>query len=571
DTTDYTTATKTVSIDVGQATPVITWATPAGITYGTALSGTQLDASTPVAGTFVYSPLAGTVLNAGLAQTLSVTFTPTDTTDYTTATKTVSIDVGQAGSSVAVGSSLNPSTSGQNITFTTTITVGGPASASGGIVTFMDGAAPIGTGAVDSSNHAAFSTTVLTVGTHSITAVYGGNTTYMTSSTSSPLNQVVGQSFTTVTIDPTSVSLSTVTGQNYSVVVTVVPVAPGTGTPTGQVDVLEGSQNCTVTLSGGTGSCSLLSSSAGLKSIHAIYEGDGNYAASFSSYVAHTVNQAATTTTLVTSGTPSPSGAMVTLTATVAVTAPGAGSPGGSVQFFDGLTSLGTRAVNPSSQATLLTSALTVGTHPITAIYLGDLNFSTSTSDAINQVVTLLGQTITFAPLSGRTYGDAPFTVSATGGGSGNAVTFTASGPCSVSGNQVSITGAGSCTITAHQAGNATYDAAPDVPQSFAIATKTLTITAASFSKTYGTTYVFDTTTPSSDFSVVGLVGSDSVSSVSLASAGAASGATVATYPITIGSAVFGSGTAGNYAITYTPGTLTVTPASQTISFGTLA
>jgi sugar lactone lactonase YvrE len=76
-----------------QATPVITWATPAAITYGTALSATQLNASSGgVAGTFVYSPLAGTTPAAG-TNTLSVTFTPTDTTDYTTVTKAVSITV----------------------------------------------------------------------------------------------------------------------------------------------------------------------------------------------------------------------------------------------------------------------------------------------------------------------------------------------------------------------------------------------------------------------------------------------------------------------------------------------
>jgi hypothetical protein len=95
DATDYTTATKTVSLTVNQATPAITWATPAAITYGTALSATQLDATSAVAGTFVYSPASGTVLTAG-AQTLSVTLTPTDTTDYTTATATVTLTVNKA-------------------------------------------------------------------------------------------------------------------------------------------------------------------------------------------------------------------------------------------------------------------------------------------------------------------------------------------------------------------------------------------------------------------------------------------------------------------------------------------
>jgi hypothetical protein len=94
--TDYTTATDSVTLTVNQAAPVITWPTPAPITYGTALSGTQLDATANVAGTFVYTPAAGTVLTAG-SQTLSVTFTPSDTTDYTTpAPKTVTLTVNQA-------------------------------------------------------------------------------------------------------------------------------------------------------------------------------------------------------------------------------------------------------------------------------------------------------------------------------------------------------------------------------------------------------------------------------------------------------------------------------------------
>src|SRR5205823_2992999 len=93
DTANYTTASKTVAINVLKATPIITWTTPVDIVYGTALSTTQLNASASVAGAFVYTPAAGAVLNAGSAQTLSVSFTPTDAANYTTATKTVSITV----------------------------------------------------------------------------------------------------------------------------------------------------------------------------------------------------------------------------------------------------------------------------------------------------------------------------------------------------------------------------------------------------------------------------------------------------------------------------------------------
>ena len=98
DTADYNTATKTVTLTVAATTlttPTITWATPAAITYGTALSATQLKATASVAGTFVYSPASGTVLKAG-TQTLTVTFTPTNTASYTTATKSVKLTVNQA-------------------------------------------------------------------------------------------------------------------------------------------------------------------------------------------------------------------------------------------------------------------------------------------------------------------------------------------------------------------------------------------------------------------------------------------------------------------------------------------
>ena len=95
DSTDYNPATQTVSLTVNKATPTITWATPAAIPYGTALSATQLNASSTTAGSFVYTPASGTVLAAG-TQTLSVTLNPTDSADYNPATQTVSLTVNKA-------------------------------------------------------------------------------------------------------------------------------------------------------------------------------------------------------------------------------------------------------------------------------------------------------------------------------------------------------------------------------------------------------------------------------------------------------------------------------------------
>ncbi|MFZ5880906.1 MAG: choice-of-anchor Q domain-containing protein [Chloroflexota bacterium] len=95
DTVNYTNAAKDVSITVTQATPVITWANPADIVYGTALSATQLNATANVPGAFTYTPDSGAILNVG-THTLHVDFVPTDTVNYTNAAKDVSITVTQA-------------------------------------------------------------------------------------------------------------------------------------------------------------------------------------------------------------------------------------------------------------------------------------------------------------------------------------------------------------------------------------------------------------------------------------------------------------------------------------------
>ena len=96
DKTDYMPATAHNSLTVdaadGNSSALISWGTPAPISYGTALSSTQLNAKANVAGTFVYTPAAGAVLKAG-TQTLTAVFTPTDTNTYSAATATVPLTV----------------------------------------------------------------------------------------------------------------------------------------------------------------------------------------------------------------------------------------------------------------------------------------------------------------------------------------------------------------------------------------------------------------------------------------------------------------------------------------------
>ncbi len=99
DATDYMPATahNTLTVNAsktGKSAPLITWHPSAAISYGTALSGTQLNATANVAGTFTYTPAAGTVLKAG-TQPLTALFTPTDTTTYSAETATVQLTVNQ--------------------------------------------------------------------------------------------------------------------------------------------------------------------------------------------------------------------------------------------------------------------------------------------------------------------------------------------------------------------------------------------------------------------------------------------------------------------------------------------
>src|SRR6201996_85406 len=114
DTKTYSAATATVQLTVNQAAPTITWPQPAPVAAGATLGATQLDATSSVPGSFVYSPAAGTVLAAGTQQ-LTAVFSPTDTTDYASATAHASLVVNGAssgpggGPTAPVGGPITPS------------------------------------------------------------------------------------------------------------------------------------------------------------------------------------------------------------------------------------------------------------------------------------------------------------------------------------------------------------------------------------------------------------------------------------------------------------------------------
>ena len=195
----------------------------------------------------------------------------------------------------ALASSQNPSVFGQWVTFTATVNESEPLTPTG-TVTFKEGAATLGTGTLNGSGQATFTINTLSIGTHDITAEYGGDANF-NGSTSSALAQTVNKASTTTTITSDNPDPSVV-GQAVTVNFTVTVNPPGSGTPTGDVTVSDGTINCTGPLVGGAGSCNLSFNSAGGKALNATYGGDAYFNGSASSGVSHTVNKAAATITL---------------------------------------------------------------------------------------------------------------------------------------------------------------------------------------------------------------------------------------------------------------------------------
>jgi hypothetical protein len=176
--------------------------------------------------------------------------------------------------------------------------------------------------------------------------------------------------------------------------------------------------------------------------------------------------------------------------------------------------------------------------------------------------VTQASQTINFtAPASPVTYGVSPISLSANAS-SGLALTFgVSSGPCTVSGSTLTVTGAGTCVVAANQAGNTDYLAAAQVTQSVTVNQAALTVTASNASRAYGAS------NPTLTYSITGYV-NDDTSSVVGGSAAETTSATTSSVPGSYAIAFSSEAlTAANYTFSYFNGTLTVTRASQTITF----
>jgi hypothetical protein len=110
------------------------------------------------------------------------------------------------------------------------------------------------------------------------------------------------------------------------------------------------------------------------------------------------------------------------------------------------------------------------GACTITASQAGDGNYNPAPDVPQSFQIKKADQTITFAALADKTFGDPDFTVSATAS-SGLAVSFSlaAGGACTIAGATIHIVSSGSCTVTAAQGGNGNYNAAPSVDRTFAI------------------------------------------------------------------------------------------------------
>jgi sugar lactone lactonase YvrE len=172
---DYTTVTASVELQVNQAAPIIAWAAPAAIAYGTALSGTQLNATASVAGKFVYSPAAGKVLTAG-TQPLSVTFTPIDHVDYSTATGSATLVVNRVGTSTTITSNTpNPSTRGKAVSVHFTVTAATDYKAPTGKATVNASTGESCTGTLINGSGSCL-VTFNTAGSRTLTTTYAGDT-----------------------------------------------------------------------------------------------------------------------------------------------------------------------------------------------------------------------------------------------------------------------------------------------------------------------------------------------------------------------------------------------------------
>ncbi len=214
-------------------------------------------------------------------------------------------------------------------------------------------------------------------------------------------------------------------------------------------------------------------------------------------------------------------------------------------------------------------SIVAVGTCTIDANQAGNATYNPAPQVSQTFTVAKANQTITFNALGGKTYGDAPFTVTATAtSGLTVALTSVTAAVCTVSGNTVTLVAAGTCTVAANQVGNGNYNPAPQVLQSFTVAKLNQTITFNALTgKTYGDAPFTVTATATSGFAVTFSSATPGVCTIPVSSS------TVTIVGVGAGTCTVNANQAGNgnyNAATMVPQSFTVAKANQTISFGAL-
>jgi hypothetical protein len=306
-----------------------------------------LDATSTVAGSFVYKPAAGTVLSAGV-QTLRVTFTPTDTADYSVATATVSLTVNKAAPAVTLKPSLSTITTSQPLMLTVSVSGVSAPAPTGSVVltsgTYHSAAATLSNGGT-TINVAAGS---LAVGSDTIIATYTPDTisaaNYATAAQSAAVTVTsIGTATSTVTVTP---SATTVTNEQSLTATIAVSGSGGQPSPTGTVTLTSGSYSAQQALSNGTASFNIAAGALanGGDTLIASYSGDATFADASAS-TAITVSPV----TIVTSA-PSPVSPGGNSTATATFTA--GSNYAGTMNLTCGLTS------SPSGAQSLPTCAL---------------------------------------------------------------------------------------------------------------------------------------------------------------------------------------------------------------------
>jgi hypothetical protein len=401
-----------------------------GVTFSDSVDG-SLNGGMAVTLVSGVASLAGVILSGGggTAHTITANYQGVENL-FLASSNSATIQLANVATSTALAAAPNPAVAGATVTLTATVSPV-PTGSSLGTVSFYDGETLLNTANLNTSGVATFSITSLTVGAHSLTAVYSGNTGFATSTSSVFTETITAASASTTT---TLAAAPNPAGAGESVTLTATVSPAPTGLSLGTVSFYDGETllNTANPNSSGVATFSITSLSAGAHSLTAVYSGNTGFATSTSSVFTETitaVTSASTTTTLGAAPNPAGAGQSVTLTATVSP-AP-AGSSLGTVSFFDGETLLGSGSVNSSGVATFSTTTLPGGSDILTAVYSGNIGFAGSTSGEVTETInTAYTVTAPSTPVPVPQGGSVEInvTVPPLGGPFDNVVTLSASG-----------------------------------------------------------------------------------------------------------------------------------------------